>query len=104
VKGRGREAAVVEGRVCNVMLIVQHSSCDVLRVGCNHLILAKYIQNNKMKFSLLGYETLSWKKHCIKYKQSIQSLMKEIYLNCNGMKFPFYLRLKNISYNPYQGL
>ena len=25
-------------------------------------------------------------------------------LNCNGMKFPFYLRLKNISCNPYQGL
>jgi hypothetical protein len=37
---------------------VQHSSCDVLRVGCNHLILAKCIQDNKMKFSLLWYETL----------------------------------------------
>ena len=58
VKGRGREAAVIEGRICDVMLIVQHSSRDVLRVGCNHLILAKYIQDNKMKFSLLWYETL----------------------------------------------
>ena len=51
-----------------------------------------------IKFSLLWYEILSLERHWgIKYKQSIQSSVVEIYLlkaPHNGMKFLFYLRLK----------
>ena len=58
-----------------------------------------------IKFSLLWYEILSLEKHWgIKYKQSIQSLVVEIYLlkaPHNGMKFLFYLRLKNTPFNPH---
>lgn len=86
---------------------VQHSLCDMLRVGWNDLLLAKSIQSNKimMKFSLLWYEILSLEKHWgIKYKQSIQSLVVEIYLlkaPHSGMKFLLYLRLKNTPFNPH---